>query len=292
MRRADRTIVVSLAVVGLIVAFWMLVISPKRHEASSLKEDITQLQSSVDQAEQTAAAGQQARKAFGANYRRLVVLGKAVPADDDQASLLVQIERLANRAGVRFQAISLTDASADTTATATPTAPAGSTESSAPPAAPPAEPTAATATEATAATLPIGATVGPAGLPVMPYDLTFTGEFFQIADFLQGLDGMVHTRQAKVDVNGRLLTVDAFTLEPEQTSTVGASLDPTPVLTASLAVTTYLTPAEQGITAGATPAAPAPATPAPASPTPASSTTTTTPTATATPTPSSPAPAP
>ena len=79
------------------------------------------------------------------------------------------------------------------------------------------------ATEASAATLPIGASIGPAGLPVMPYDLTFTGDFFQIADFMKRLDAMVHTRQGTVDVTGRLLTVDAFTLAPIQSDDADAS---------------------------------------------------------------------
>jgi hypothetical protein len=62
-------------------------------------------------------------------------------------------------------------------------------------------------------------------------------------------------------VDGRLLTVDAFTLAPIETQlgTVQA-LNPVPTLTAALSVTTYLTPADEGITAGATPGGPAPAT--------------------------------
>jgi hypothetical protein len=126
------------------------------------------------------------------------------------------------------------------------------------------------ATEAAAATLPIGASVGPAGLPVMPYDLEFTGDFFQIANFLESLDKMVQMPQGKVDVTGRLLTVDGFALSPEQSA--GASMSAVPTLAASLAVTTYLTPADQGLTAGATPGGPAPST-LEATPTTTSSTT-------------------
>ena len=294
MRRTELTILLSLVVVGVIVAFWLLVISPKRDEAASLKQDIGGLQSSLEQAQQATSAGEQAREDFGVNYRSLVVLGKAVPADGDQAGLLVQLQRLADRSGVRFQSIDLASsaqgASTPTTPPAeSPTPPvtpsAGTAEDAATPAATP--PTAAP-TEAAAATLPIGASVGPAGLPVMPYDLKFTGDFFQIANFLESLDEMVHMPHGEVDVTGRLLTVDGFALAPQQ-NTAGASLSATPTLTASLSVTTYLTPADQGITAGATLSGPAPASPAPVTPTPASSTTTTPPTA---PTSSAPAPTP
>ena len=268
MRRNELTTVLSLAIIGLIVGVWLVVLAPKRDQAASLKKDVDQLQSQLEQAQQAAAAGAQEQKSFPADYRKLVVLGKAVPEDGDQASLLVQLQQIADRSGVGFQSIDLADA-ASTTPTAPP--PATSTSStdtsstgttSASPsgssAAVPSEPTAAT--EASAATLPIGASVGPAGLPVMPYELKFTGQFFQIADFLKRLDAMVRTAHGAVNVNGRLLTVDAFTLAPIEAGTDSVSLVPT--LTADLSVTTYLTPADQGITAGATPTAPAITTPA------------------------------
>ena len=296
MRRSELTIVLALAVAGMIAAFWLIVISPKRDEAASLKQDVDGLQSSVDQAQQAAAAGEQAREDFEVNYRRLVVLGKAVPADGDQAGLLVQLQRLADRSGVGFQSI---DLSASAQSASTPTTPPSSSVSPIPPVTPPtgtAEDAATTAaststavpTEAAAATLPIGASVGPAGLPVMPYDLKFTGDFFQIANFLESLDEMVHMPHGEVDVTGRLLTVDGFALAPEE-SAAGASLSAIPTLTANLSVTTYLTPADQGITAGATLGGPAPATSAPVTPTPTSSTTTT---PYAAPTSSAPAPTP
>jgi Tfp pilus assembly protein PilO len=286
MRRTELTILLSLAVVGMIVAFWLVVISPKREEAASLKQDIDGLHSSLAEAQQAVAAGEQARGDFRVNYRSLVVLGKAVPADGDQAGLLVQLQRLADRSGVEFQSIDLASSAQSASTPTTPPA-----ESPTPPVTPStgtaedaATPTASTATaaptEAVAATLPIGASVGPAGLPVMPYDLKFIGDFFQIASFLESLDGMVHMPQGEVDVTGRLLTVDGFALAPEQ-SAAGASLSAIPTLTANLSVTTYLTPADQGITAGATLSGPALATPAPVTTTPASSTTTT-PAATAT----------
>jgi Tfp pilus assembly protein PilO len=296
MRRNELTILLSLAVAGMIAAFWLVVISPKRDEAASLKQDMDGLQSSVEQAQQAAAAGEQAREDFEVNYRSLVVLGKAVPADGDQAGLLVQLQRLADRSGVGFQSIDLSS-SAQSASTPTPPASSESSVSPIPPVTPPtgsaedttpaASTSTAAPTEAAAATLPIGASVGPAGLPVMPYNLKFTGDFFQIANFLESLDEMVHMPHGEVDVTGRLLTVDGFALAPQQ-SAAGATLSAIPTLTANLSVTTYLTPADQGITAGASPSGPAPATSAPVTPTPA--TTTTTPSAA--PTSSAPAPTP
>ncbi len=282
MRRNELTIFLSLAVVGMIAAFWLLVISPKRDQAASLKQDIAELQSSLEQAEQTAAAGEQARKDFRPNYRSLVVLGKAVPADGDQAGLLVQLQRRADRAGVEFQSIGLTSNAQSTSAPTAPPTSSDSSESPTPSETDSAEgattstaSTTAAPTEAAAATLPIGAAVGPAGLPIMPYDLKFTGDFFEIASFLKSLDQMVEMARSEVDVTGRLLTVDGFALAPEENA-VETSSNTIPTLTASLAVTSYLTPADQETTAGATLSGPAPATPA------STSSTTTTPVATAT----------
>ncbi len=265
MRRNELTIFLALALVGLLAGFWLVVLSPKREQAASLKDEVDQLHLQLDQTQQAAAAGEQARESFPADYRKLVVLGKAVPEDGDQASLLVQLQRLADRAGVRFQAIDLSasasaSAPAPTTEPSTTESTATSTSSSSS-GEPVPEPT-VDATEAAAATLPIGASVGPAGLPVMPYELKFTGNFFQIADFMKQLDAMVHTRHGAVDVDGRLLTVDTFSLSPLETLSEGAgqAMSPVPTLAAELSVTTYLTPADQGITAGATPTGPAPST--------------------------------
>jgi hypothetical protein len=118
----------------------------------------------------------------------------------------------------------------------------------------------------------------------MPYDLTFTGNYFQIADFMKKLNGLVHLKNAgAIDVTGRLVTVDAFTLAPVQSE--GQGITPVPTLTADLSVTTYLAPADLGLTGGATPTGPAPATATPASTTgTASGETTASPPPTSTPT--------
>ena len=91
----------------------------------------------------------------------------------------------------------------------------------------------------------------------MPYAMEFQGGFFQIADFFGELDKLVDSDAKSTAVNGRLLTIDGFSF------TAGAAGFPS--LEANLEVSSYLTPADQGITAGATPTGPAPATTTPAS---------------------------
>jgi Tfp pilus assembly protein PilO len=278
MKSSDRQILIGIGLIGLVAVFWFLVMAPKRQEASKVDEEVTTLRATVEQTEADAAAGEQAQKDFPTNYRRVVALGKAVPADADTSSLLRQLQGLSERSNVDFRSINLEAGSGTTTAApvAAPAPPAEgeSTETSTATDAT-ATTTAAPASEATAALLPIGATVGPAGLPVMPYSLEFQGNFFDIADFFGQLDDMVQTNNEKVAVTGRLLTIDGFEL--------AAGPGGFPSLTATVSTTSYLTPADQGLAAGATPSAPAPATDAaatsPATTTPAAPV----PTATATP---------
>ena len=234
---STQTIVAILVVVACAVAFWMLLLSPKREKADELASQAEGLQATLSQVQSEVAEGQQAKRDFSENYRQLVVLGKAVPAGEETASLLVQTNRIADDASVEFDSIELgtADGSASTETEV-------SSETSSAPAVDP--------TEAEAALLPIGAVVGPAGLAVMPYDLSFTGSFFQVADFIHGIDTLVDAKNEKVEVDGRLVTLDGFSLTPINGD------EGVENLTANFSVTTYVLPPEQGVTAGATPTAP------------------------------------
>ncbi len=232
-KSGSTTIVAMLVVAALAIAFWVLLLSPKREEAAKLGAQIEQVESSLSQHEAEITASEEARKQFPVDYQKLVVLGKAVPAGDETASLLVQVSGIAKRSHVRFKDISLS-------------AEGGSGEASE--AAPP---TGASPTEATASLLPLGATVGPGGLAVMPYTLSFEGTFFQVARFIKGLDSLVKTQNEEVAVDGRLITVNSFSLSSGE-----AEAGPTSTLSASFNVTTYVTPPEQGLTGGASPASP------------------------------------
>ena len=177
----------------------------------------------------------------------LVRLGKAVPADSDTPSLLTQVDGISNRAGTQLDGVTLSGDSSGATAATPP--PVTTTD-----------PTAA-ATEATAALLPLGASVGPAGLSVMPYDVDFSGDYFQAAN--GGLDGLVHLQKPKHSADtaefsdprpsGRLVTINSFSLTTETSDAT-----PTTALQGTLSMTTYLAPADQGLTGGATTTLPGP----------------------------------
>jgi Tfp pilus assembly protein PilO len=220
MSRSNQLILAMVATVVVVGAFWVMALSPKREEVSKLQGEVDEARVSLAQHQQEVVQGLEARKEFSANYREMVVLGKAVPREDQTASLLVQVDAIANSANVRFQEIQLASESGGEAPPAP--APASGTE--------PAPPT-----EVAASLLPLGATIGSAGLGVMPYNLKFTGDFTRIANFIKGLDAFVRSTNSGVNVSGRLITINGFSLGPAS----GASF---PELEASFSITTYLTP--------------------------------------------------
>lgn len=232
-KSSTMTIVAMLAVAALAIAFWVLLLSPKREEAAKLETQVEQVESSLAQHEAEVNAAEAARKQFPVDYQKLVVLGKAVPAGDETASLLIQVSGIAKHTGVKFKDISLSSEGESSEESGT------------------SAPTGASPTEAAASLLPLGATVGPAGLAVMPYTLNFEGSFFQIARFIKGLDSLVKTKNEEVAVDGRLVTVNSFTLGVGEDETGSSS-----TLAAAFNITTYVTPPEQGLTAGASPSSP------------------------------------
>lgn len=234
MKDSSRNLMIGamLAVAALGAAFWILLLAPQREEAAKLESKVGRLRSSLSQHRSEASAAEAARRQFPVDYQRLVVLGKAVPADDDTASLIVQVNDIAHEARVKFNNLELS----------------GSGEGAEAPA--PATSAGVSPTEAAASLMPLGATIGPAGLGVMPYTLTFYGGFFHVAKFVHGLDSLVESESEKVAVDGRLATIGGFTLEADPEKGF-------PKLKATFEVTTFITPPGQDLAAGATPLGPA-----------------------------------
>ena len=115
MSRRNSMLIAVVAVVAAIGAYWMLVLSPKREEAVKLDGQITKQQSALATAEADVATYEAAQKRYKANYSMVARLGKAVPADDDVRSLLVQVNAAARRAGVDFRTINISAQGAPTT---------------------------------------------------------------------------------------------------------------------------------------------------------------------------------
>jgi Tfp pilus assembly protein PilO len=227
-------VVVMIALAG---GFWLLLLSPKREEASQLSEQITGLAAEVSTARQEAATAQVAKEHFTVDYKELVELGAAVPAEAATPSLLVQLNGLSDRAKTSFQSIALGAGNGG----------AAGGESA----------------EGAAELLPLGASAGPSGFAAMPYTLDFEGGFFDITKFIEGVDGLVTTKPSgEVDAHGRLMTIDSFSLTPVGSSGGNEAADSSDgELSANFAVSTYVTPPGQGLTSGAPAAAPTSETP-------------------------------
>jgi Tfp pilus assembly protein PilO len=234
MTARDRLVVMIVVAVVATVAAWLLVIQPKRDQASKLGAQVTTTQQQLDTARATIASVQGDRNAFAANYTAVARLGEAVPADDNVPSLIVQLQNAATRTGVDFRSLQLAAGAGG--------GPAPASSSTA----------GAAAARSVTAPLPPGAAVGPAGFPVMPFTFTFQGNFFHLSSFFAALDHFVTASNRTVSISGRLMTLNSISLTP--------AAQGFPQITASISATTYLLPSSEGLTAGATPTGPAGAT--------------------------------
>ncbi len=244
MSRRNSMLIAVVAVVAAIGAYWMLVLSPQREEAVKLDGQITKQQSALATAEADVATYEAAQKHYKANYSMVARLGKAVPADDDVRSLLVQVNAAAKRAGVDFRTINISAQGAPSTG-----------------------PSAAPATDK--APPPGASTVGTAGFSTMPFSFNFKGSFFQLGKFFNKIDKFVAVRNGGLDVTGRLLLLNSITITPDTEKGF-------PHLTADVTANSYLLPPTEGLTAGATPAGPTGAAGGAATPSPSTPATTTT----------------
>jgi hypothetical protein len=307
----DRKIMIALVPVVVLVAYWFLLLAPKREQASTAKAELATQEERVETARAAANAAEGAKEDFDASYAQVVRLGKAIPSTVDMPSLLVQLDAAAAGTGIRFTKIATGDRvpGATTTPAQATTPPAGSESgTTGPPAAAGGEtaqsqPGAAaeaanntqqTANQGTAAAEQSGvqpsdtqtstsagattengdaAATAPPGLETVPLELTFEGNFFNLADFFHDVKRFVSVTNSNVLVSGRLLTVESVRWASDETIF--------PHIRAEITATVYLSPKTQGVTAGASPEGPATGTPASGT-TPADSTPAVAPTATAT----------
>jgi Tfp pilus assembly protein PilO len=222
---------VAAAVVA-IAAFYFLALGPKRDEVAKLDADIAAKATELEQARATLSTYEQARGTYKENYATLVRLGKAVPADDDVRSLLVQLEATAERSGVDFQKLEVGGAAAA-----------------------PAPGEAPAAADGTLAKAPGTVDVAGGALSAMPFNLTFNGGYFELQTFLARLERFVTVQNEHIDATGRLLRLESVKLAPGPSGF--------PQMRAEIGAASYLVPAPEAVApaATATPAAPAAAVP-------------------------------
>ncbi len=318
----DKKLVMFVLPIAVLAAFWFLVLSPKREEAAQAERDAIAQQDRRDQAEAQLSQANAAQTDFAADYGEIVRLGKAIPAEVDMPSLLVQLEAAAEGTGIHFTKIATGDRTETAVAAPAPaTPPAGeSTDGTTPAdaggvpaqsapgsAAEGANSAAATADQRSSAAeqsgvdpadaqtstssgqgLPVGGgSAAPAGAvpgATSPAGLeTVPLELEFVGDFFNLAD-FFHDVKRFVRVAGANVVVGGRLITIES---VNYSSDQSvfPAIKAELKATIYLSPKVEGATAGASPEGPPATTPAssPTEPADPGSPSAPTPTAVATP---------
>lgn len=319
----DRKIMFALVPVVVLVAYWFLLLAPKREQASAASQELSAQQQRLDDARAQVQAAQGAKQTFDASYAQVVRLGKAIPATVDMPSLLVQLDAAAAGTGIRFTKIATGDrveggaapapaattppaAGSESGTTGTPVAAGGETAQSAPGGAAEAANNAQqTANQSSTAAAQSG--VNPSdiqtssssgsGLPVGGGTTTGTGdasatgavglETVPLELEFQGnffnLADFFHRVKRFVSLANDNVIVSGRLITVENVRW-SSDAEIFPHLRAEIKATIYLSPKAQGATAGATPQGPSTGTPASGTtPAPAESTPAAAPTATATP---------
>lgn len=210
MTRRDRLVIVAVAIVAAIAASWFFLISPKRDQASKLGAKVSAAQQQLDTARSELAQNAAASKQYATNYAALARLGQAVPATDQVPSLIFELQSAADGARVDFQGLQNGSNSTGGASTA---------------------PTPATP----------GATAGTAAPDT--FSFTFSGSYFQLANFFDRLQRFVVSNGNGVVVHGRLITLNTVNLTPASGGF--------PQINAMITATTYTEPAPQVSSAGA-----------------------------------------
>jgi Tfp pilus assembly protein PilO len=243
----DRIVVGVLAAVVAVAGFWFFGIAPKRKQITVADGEIAAQQLRLQKAQAVLAAANQAKLAYPANSAEIARLGKAVPADDNVASLVYELQGLARGARVSFNSIKLngTTNGAPAASAAPSTSSAGGSTASGTSTAAGTAATAAPATQIAASQLPPGAVVGTAGLATLPFTFTFEGPYLDMQRFVARVNRFVAVKGQAISVTGRLLTVDGIALTP--------SADNKARVKATIAATAYLAPqSSTGATTGTT----------------------------------------
>jgi Tfp pilus assembly protein PilO len=223
--RTNKILLAVVATVGALSALYFLALAPKRDEVAKLDSEIAAKTAELEQAKLTLADYVKAKGTYKRNYATLARLGKAVPADDDVRSLLVQLETAADRTGVDFEKIELGSGLG----------------------APGTTPTATDTTGAAGELAPAPGSVPVAGgvLSAMPFSFTFTGGFFDLSSFFTKLEHFVTVNNKRLDATGRLVRLESVAITPAP--------DGFPEMQAEIGAATYIVPPVEAV-AGAEPA--------------------------------------
>jgi hypothetical protein len=240
--KRDRIVVFVILSVGVFAALWFVALGPKRGESAKLDGKIALQQKRLADAQAGTNAARDAKSRYEGDYAAVARLGQAVPADEDTASLIYELDHAASRTDIDFRSLELSTA-ATTPASAAP-APAATV-----PAADGSTTGATGATGAAGAAAPQVPAVSLADFPTMPFTFELEGSFFHLEAFLRKVAKFTSVQGKQISVAGRLVSVTGIQ--------IAASAKGFPRIGATVKATAYLLPASEGLMNGATAAAPA-----------------------------------
>src|SRR4051794_7272571 len=101
----DRRIIMIIVPIVLLIAYYFLILAPKRDDLKTARDEQHSAEAARDQAVAQAAQLERARQTFAEDYAAVVRLGKAIPETIDSPSLLVQLDRASNGTHIDFNSI-------------------------------------------------------------------------------------------------------------------------------------------------------------------------------------------
>lgn len=188
MKRRDIGILIGLGAVVLLVAWYFLVIGPKRDSIAETDKQLQQERKTFEENQAKVRRIGEERNAAKQTMAEILKLNKLIPVDAQVPSLIVELQQSASEAGIKFLKIE-----------------------------------------------PGEAVAGTEGNTVVPFEMKFQGDFYDVNDFLYRVENYARMEGNDVNVSGRLLSVAVITLEEP-------SLEPKfPQVLATLTINAYMT---------------------------------------------------
>jgi hypothetical protein len=225
MTARDRLVVMVVAVLALLGAGWVLVVSPERKQAAKLQTEVTAATSQLSAAESQLSNAKAAQARYSAEYAAIVRLGKAVPPGREVPSLVYELARASGKKHVDLASIVYGSS-----------APGGS---------------------GSAGSQALTSSI--AGFTQMPFTFVFNGSYNDLYNLFKQLDRFTQrSASGGLAVNGRLLTIQSVKLAPLEASTEpGAKASATELLSGTISATAYVLPASESLAGGDSATAPA-----------------------------------
>lgn len=234
----DRKLLMVLAIAGVLIGYWFLILTPKREESAKLDRQLATIEQKVAKEHAQLASYHAAQGSYAADYSTVVRLGEAIPKDEGIASLLVQLDSLAS-GGASFTQVGIDQYPQGLLAPSL-----AGTQTSQATGQPPQAASAKTGSKT-------DSSAQPQQLPFQPVELRlqFQGNFFRMHTLFKQIERLVRVSSTKVAVRGRLVFIEGFNVKEGRAGFPHVSIN--------VGALVFSLPEGQSITAGATVQAPA-----------------------------------